>query len=382
MNRIEFLCRTQSFAYLVCPQTKLKLSPFVIEEADQKAKAPLRPRADAINSAGKVSKAMGRTPWVMLREDLKCAYPIVDDIPILLWPESLFPAGYHKEADLTVDPYAESYSEMDFYNEVAAQEAKQFEHSDSYKGILPATSASRSEIGSFPYPRHLWLDSVYDCAAQWDAYMHLRPLKGKRVAQLGGKGGHAVKFLLAGASEAWAITPMLGEALCARALSAKIGKRDQLRCVVALAEELPIQSGTLDGIYSGGCLHHMQTETAFKEAARVLRKGGKFAATDPWRAPLYGIGTKLLGQREPRARVFCKPLTKMRLEPLWSSFSEARAVQHGTFTRYPLLALDKFGIRSSLSTAWCLNTIDDAICSLSPKLRGMGSSVAVLGTKS
>ena len=33
----------------------------------------------------------------------------------------------------------------------------------------------------------------------------------KRVLQVGGSGSHAVKFLVAGAAEAWLITPMHGE---------------------------------------------------------------------------------------------------------------------------------------------------------------------------
>ncbi len=42
----------------------------------------------------------------------------------------------------------------------------------------------------------------------------------------------------------------------------------------------------------------MTTEVAMPEIARVLKPGGKFACNDPWRAPLYGIGTKILGKRE------------------------------------------------------------------------------------
>lgn len=174
---------------------------------------------------------------------------------------------------------------------------------------------------------------------------------------------------------------MLGEALCAQALADEVGVGDLLRCVVAVAEELPIRSGAVDAILSGGCLHHMQTEMALPEAARVLREGGRFAAFDPWRAPLYSIGTKIFGRREPAELVFDRPLTKARLEPVWHAFGKVAVVHHGTLTRYPLIALSKLGVGCGLSVAWHLGSVDDAVCSFLPRMRGMGSSVAVLGNK-
>jgi len=55
------------------------------------------------------------------------------------------------------------------------------------------------------------IDAVYDCGGQWDAYNHLAPIRGKRVLQVGGKGIHAIKFILAGVKEAWLLSPMIGE---------------------------------------------------------------------------------------------------------------------------------------------------------------------------
>ena len=52
----------------------------------------------------------------------------------------------------------------------------------------------------------------------------------------------------------------------------------------------------------------MTTELAMPEIARVLKPGGRFSAMDPWRAPLYAIGTKILGKRE--VNVYCRPLTQ------------------------------------------------------------------------
>lgn len=197
--------------------------------------------------------------------------------------------------------------------------------------------------------------------------------------QLGGKGLHAVKFLLAGAAEAWMVTPMVGEAIYARSLAEAAGVADRLRCVVAIAEELPFPSQSFDGIYSGGCVHHMVTELALPEIARVLADGGRFAAVEPWKAPLHTIGTKLLGKRE--VEVACRPLTTSRIEPLFQSFAEAHVMRHGALTRYPLLALSKLGVACPLSVAWYVHKIDDVICSVLPPLRRIGSSVALLGVK-
>jgi hypothetical protein len=100
---------------------------------------------------------------------------------------------------------------------------------------------------------------------------------------------------------------------------------------------------------------------------------------DPWRAPLYAIGTKILGKRE--VNVFCRPLTRIRVAPLFTSFAHAEKVQYGTLTRYPVLALSKFGINTSFGTTWRLYDWDDRICSVIPGMRNLGSSVALFATK-
>jgi SAM-dependent methyltransferase len=199
------------------------------------------------------------------------------------------------------------------------------------------------------------------------------------MMQLGGKGIHAVKLLLGGAAEAWVVTPMLGEIQCAIALAEAAGVAERLRFAVAVGEELPFADNAFDGIYCGGCLHHMQTEIALPEISRVLSPGGAFAAVEPWKAPLYTLGTTLFGKRERGA--FCRPLTKSRIAPLKDTFVDHAVIQHGTLTRYPLLALGKLGLSSSMQTVWRLNRMDDALCSLLPGFRQMGSSVVCLGRK-
>ena len=363
---------------LVCPETRRPLTLMPRMKAEQMFGGPLVSLRKMAN-AGNRQEPWDASRFVLVDEDQRRAYPVAQGVPVLLAPEMLGLEHEPRQFDLHRPKYAEAYEEMEHYNRVATEEAKDIQNSESYRLIEPFLRANRQERGSFPYPRRLWIDAVYDCASQWDAYEHVAPLTGSRVLQLGGKGVHAVKFLLAGAAEAWTVTPMLGEALCARALAEVAGVADRLRCVVAIAEELPFPSGSISVVYSGGCLHHMVTELALPEIARVLEPAGKFAAVDPWKAPLYALGTRLLGKRE--TEVSCRPLTASRIAPLYQSFQQARVVQHGSLTRYPLLALSKFGVPCSLRTVWSINKVDDLICSILPGFRGMGSSVALLGVK-
>ena len=363
---------------LICPVTKLGLELVTLEIAQERMNGELGPRAESVNAKGKVSKPAGLTPQVLLREDLKCAYPVVDGIPILLAPEALTVAKDQAVFDLTDARYAEAYEEMAFYNSVASNASEKLERGGA-ESILPTElAATAEERASFPAPWQRWVDTVHDSAALWDAYIHLGPYKNRRILQLGGSGTHVIKFAMAGADESWLITPMLGEASIARGLAESAGVGDRFRCVVAIAEELPIKSETFDRVFVGGSLHHMQTELAIPEAARVLREGGKFAAVEPWRAPLYAIGTKILGKRED---AYCTPLTAKRVGPMNAAFRNSNTVQHGTITRYAFLALTKFGINVNKRFPWYAGKVDDAICSIVPGMREMGSSIAVLGDK-
>ena len=98
------------------------------------------------------------------------------------------------------------------------------------------------------------------------------------------------------------VSPMPGELIFAQYQGQAYGVADRLRLVVGVAEELPFADRSIDVIFSGGSVHHMETSIALPECARVLRSGGRFAANDPWRAPLYALGTRLFGKRE---RTFC-----------------------------------------------------------------------------
>jgi SAM-dependent methyltransferase len=171
---------------------------------------------------------------------------------------------------------------------------------------------------------------------------------------------------------------MIGEAEAATEAAKIGGVAGQFRCLIGVAEEIPLANSSVDVAFSGGCVHHMRTEIAFPEIARVLRAGGRFAAMEPWRAPFYGVGTRLLGKRE--ANPFCRPMTAARAAPLFAAFHNARCELHGTLTRYPMLGLQKFGVITPIDRAWQIGRFDDRLCSLLG-LRRFGSGVALLATK-
>lgn len=364
---------------LACPETGQPLELVTRWQVEADLGVPLGLLRAADERSSDLDAHFGTVTHILRRKDRQAAYAVVDGIPILMVPEQIGPYNQHRSFDLKDSRYAEAYEEMEHYNQASDSLIQDVTRSDAYTHVARVQQASPAERASFPAPPQVWLDAVYDSASQWDAYLHVAPLAGMRVMQLGGQGIHAVKFLIGGADQAWLVTPMLGEARFAVSLAAAFGVESRLRCVVSIAEELPLRDATFDVVYSGGCVHHMVTSLALPEAARVLKDGGRFAAIEPWRAPFYSFGTRVFGKRE--ANVFCRPLDRQRVAPLKTAFGWSSTVQHGTFARYFLIALKKLGVKLSLMTVWRLIRIDDSISSLIPGLRRLGSSIALLGTK-
>jgi SAM-dependent methyltransferase len=286
---------------------------------------------------------------------------------------------------MTTSPIQIPDDEAIFYEKVASEQAVKLsqltsidqildvERSISFQFLVKVAQSSHRE--RFPYPKHLWIAATFDCLSERDAYEYLAPLRGKKVLQIGGNGFAAILFLLAGASEGWLLTPVEGEARVAKELARLAGV--EINCKVGVAEQIPFEDESFDAIHASGCAHHFQTEKAFPEIARILRKGGRFSATDPWRAPLYSWGIRTFGKREP---VNCKPFTPQRVAPVRDSFRDYQIIQHGALTRYPLLALHKLGVSAPLGVSWNLTRLDDALCSV-VGLRSFGSSVAILASK-
>ncbi len=355
---------------LVCPETKQSLR----ETSYVDAEVVIASGQQLMRRATGSQRAPAKDDRVLVRADDRGAYPIVKGIPVLLRPEMLTTPGLNHAIDTSRDPYREAYEEMAFYDEVADNLGQQLGDSAVYEMVRRVQGKS-----DFPKPAAAWMDATYDCAAQWDAYSHLAPIAGGRLLQLGGKGIHAVKFLMAGAAESWLLTPMVGEAQFAQQLAAQFGVADRLHCVVGLGEEMPFERDSFSGIFCGGCLHHTVTSLSIPEIERVLCEGGRFAAVEPWKAPLYGIGTKLIGKRE--VGVNCRPIDESRASPLFEHFRDSSVQHHGAMSRYPLIALSKFGLKLRLGTVQRITEVDDAISNLVPFVRRQGSSVALLATK-
>ena len=369
---------------LVCPITHQRLH--VVPLADARARiaggAPLGARTQTPGAS-----VIGETDVVMLREDEAAAYPIVSGVPILLAPEVLRHPSAPAVFNLNDPQYAEAYLEMEFYNSAGFSEAHALRKAGSLLAVRDSESLQHLERlrlrpaqdrDSFPQPPKVWAHSRLDLQSEWDCYQHIGSVTGQRVLQLGGSGRAVQALLLAGAAEALLLTPMIGEAEDAIEVAKLLGVADRFRTLIAVAEEIPLADASVDVAFSAGCVHHMRTEIAFPEIARVLRPGGRFAAIEPWRAPFYGIGTRLLGKRE--ANAFCRPLTAARVAPLFDAFKKARYELHGSLTRYPMLGLQKFGLITPLDVAWWIGHADDTLSSLLA-LRRFGSGVAVLATK-
>lgn len=358
---------------LRCPASGAGLRRVPIAEAD----AALGGRLTPPQAHG--YEPVGRTDQVMLRDDHGGAYPVRDGIGVLLVPEMLTREGEARSVDIAERRYAEAYEEMAHYDEEGDRAVAAIASSLAARDLLPLTSLTDAQRARFPEPAARWLDAKYELAAQEDAFRHLAPVTGRRVLQLGGRGLHAVRFLLAGAAAAWVVSPMLGELRFARALGELCGVGDRLRCVAGIAEEIPMGDATFDRIYAQGSLHHWQIGPALRECARVLAPEGRFAAVEPWRGPLYGIGTALLGKRDRRVR--CVVLDADRIRPFLGMFDDASITHHGTLTRYPLIGLSKLGVKLPRATVGRLGRADDALSSRIPGARRRGSSVAIVGTR-
>ena len=273
-----------------------------------------------------------------------------------------------------------------FYENVASDEVAQLASLTSINDIARVSSAlsfaalariSRAKQHSIlPDPKGLWLAATFECIAEYEAMKFVAPVRDKTVLQLGGKGSEAVKFMLAGARAAHLVSPVESEVRCAKELARLC--RVEIDCKLGLAEEIPFADESFDVVYTAGCAHHFRTDQAFPEIRRVLRHGGRFAAIEPWRAPFYSIGIRVFGKREEE--VNCRPLTHERLGNLSDYFSFHEVLQHGSISRYPMIALGKLGLMMPLSLAWWIMKVDDAFCSLF-HLRSYGSCAAILAEK-
>jgi SAM-dependent methyltransferase len=136
-------------------------------------------------------------------------------------------------------------------------------------------------VEGFPYPSSAWLDSQANPVSELDAYKWLAPIKGSDFLQLGGSGSHAIKALIGGANSSSLLTPMAEEGLLAARMAKRLGLSERLDVVQAIGEQLPFADESVDRIFGGGTLHHIQLGEGFREIARILKPGGRAAFVDP-----------------------------------------------------------------------------------------------------
>jgi len=80
------------------------------------------------------------------------------------------------------------------------------------------------------------------------------------------------------------------------------------KCYVADCRQLPFAANSKDALIVQGGLHHLNTlpedlEQVFSETRRVLRRGGRFVAVEPWPTPFLHFVHRLCGQ------AFCRRLS-------------------------------------------------------------------------
>ncbi len=247
--------------------------------------------------------------------------------------------------------------------------------------LLSRVERVRDLQTSWAVPVISWLDTVPDCAAQADVYIHLSAsIAGGRLVQIGGTGQAALKALAGGASGAVLVTPSRGEADLARQVAGELGFEDRFSAVIGFAESLPVDTQSVAAVISEGCLHHTRTAEALRESSRVLVPGGRFGSWDPWKARLYTLGISIFGKRDPE--VNCRPLDSERLSELSTIFpgwSEVRL--HGAISRYPGIVWTRYVKAPRVSTSYRITLLDDWISGRFPALARNGSSCAVLATK-
>jgi len=365
---------------LVCPYSHEPLREIRLKSFQGCDFNNLRP----IKRVGFNAPQIINTESFLITQDGKYAYPIIDGFPVLLWPDVHTKADH--QIDLNDSRYSEVYSEMEHYNLVAMKFADNLEETGAYKSFRVLLTAG-IHGDRFPYPEELWIDQgSFDIQARLSGYRYIAPVTGKVVMNLGGHGRDAIRFLLAGASQAILVTPMLGEAVLSWRLAEAFGASDRFTCLLGIGEELPLQDESIDVISSQGCLHHMRLEYVFSELRRVLKPGGRFVATDPWEAPLYRIGTRIFGKREQRIfdrkqHIFCQPMTQERLSCLSKYFPSHVISNHGPVLRYALLALNQLGLHFSQKHMCTLSRIDDKIGKCIGLSSNWGSSLMLGGER-
>ncbi len=120
--------------------------------------------------------------------------------------------------------------------------------------------------------------SFFPDSVRETAYREAKIEAGKIAADIGAGTGFITSGLLAAGVRVIAVdqsTEMLAQ------LQKKLGTDSGLDCRAGSAEELPIDSGSVDYVFANMFLHHVEDPpAAIREMARILKPGGRVVVTD------------------------------------------------------------------------------------------------------
>ena len=244
---------------------------------------------------------------------------------------------------------------------------------------LIARFEQKALIEDFPDPALVWIDSRASPVSQLEAYRWLSPIEGRRFLQLGGSGSHAIKAMMGGAGQSWLITPMVEEGNLAKRMAAHLEMPRCLHVVQGIGEQIPFADNSIDRIYGGGTLHHMDLNYGLGEIARVLKPGGRAAFVDPNLNFIYRLleATRIRNLARERGAQ-CYPLRVRDVYDNAPDFSTVKCLLSGGPVRYAIVGIIRvLKLRFPRSLSLLAQSLETKVL-LRLKLQSMLGSLVVL----
>jgi len=182
---------------------------------------------------------------------------------------------------------------------------------------------------TFPYPTERW-----GYLARMGGILGGLDWRKRMVLELGGSGGQAVKFAIAGSYPVLVIDPSLEMLKLAAKRAKAYGVERSIYAVQAIAEEMPFRENLFDIVHAGFVLHHTILERSAPEIYRVLRPGGTLCFMEPFEGNSF---SKLLRMilpypgKDKRTSKYEYPLRCQDLHLLANAFDSTELSYFGVF---------------------------------------------------